>query len=438
VKKSDYLFELPRDEARLRARLEPRKQLLDRSLIGDVTTIFRDVESSGDSAIVEATRRFDQVGIRSVAVSEEYVDRCVSDLVPEFREAVKTAVSNITQVNKALMPEPEWTTEIRPGTIIGEKTTPLESVGLYVPATKGPLVSTALMLVAAARVAGVNRIVVAMPPMRDGSPNPSTVAAAKLAGAHRFVTGNGVGLIAGLTLGTESVPEADGIYGPGPAGIAAAMSVAFSYGKRTVVGIGPTDCAVIADESANPDSIARNLMCEGEHGPDSSVLLVTTSRPFAEAVAAALARRIPATEEKRRGFLTIMFGEKGMGAVAAVPDMETACEVVNEYAPEHLLIRCQEDVERAVLDGVRNAGEILLGEFTPFSAANYAIGITAVLPTNGFARSFSGITCRDMLKTSTMGSLTGPALDQLRPVIEQLGTHEGLPCHIEAAAVEVD
>jgi len=430
---TDFVFELPGDAERLRARLRPRKNLLDRSLLESISRIFRNVEAAGDHEIRLATLQFDEVEIDSVFVSDDYADHCISELSTEFRAAIDTAIANIRQVNEALMPESEWCTEIRPGTVVGEKTTPLGAVGLYVPATKGPLVSTALMLVAAAKAAGVEQIVVAMPPQKDGQASPSTVAAAKLAGADRFVVGNGVALIAGLTVGTESIPEVDAIYGPGPPGIAAAMSLAFSFGKRTVVGVGPTDGAIIADESANPDWIARDLMCEGEHGPDSSVLLMTTSRAFADRVAESLQRLVPEVVEKRREILAAVFGDDGMSAIAVVPDVEAACEVVNEFAPEHLLVACAEERRAQVLAGVKHAGEILIGHYTPFSAANYAIGITAVLPTNGFARTFSGVTARDMLKTSTIGELSQSALESLQPTIEELGKHEGLPCHVGAA-----
>ncbi len=430
----DLVFELPMDEERLRQRLLPRKVLFDRSLIQSVSSIFQEVEESGDHAIKAATQRFDLIDIQAVKVSEEFVERSVSGLSPQFRDAVDVAINNIAEVNRALMPDLDWRREIRPGTVIGEKSTPLESVALYVPARKAPLVSTALMLVTAARVAGVHRIVVGMPPQQDGQPNASTVAAAKLAGATEFVVGNGVAVIAGLTIGTESTQEVNAIYGPGPAGIAAAMSVAFSYGKRTVVGIGPTDCAIIADGSADPEWIARNLMCEGEHGPDSSVLLATTSRALADNVAQVLEQRIPLVREDRRDVLTDVFGAQGMGSLVVCPDTSDACRVINEFAPEHLMLACPEGEQEKVLSMVVNAGEILLGHFTPFSAANYAIGITAVLPTNGFARIFSGITCKDMLKTSTVGGLNESALMQLGVCINQLGEHEGLPCHAAAAA----
>lgn len=430
---TDFQFKWPEDEDQITKRLLPRRKLLDRTLIADVSAIFQEVESVGDKAIRETTKRFDGIEINSVNVPEEYLKQSVANLSPGFKKAIEKAIANIAEVNEVLMPEPEWRKEIRPGTIIGEKVTPLSSVGIYVPARKGPLVSTALMLVTAAKVAGVREIVVGMPPQENGLANPSTAAAARMAGATRLVVGNGVALIAGMTVGTESVPEVDGIYGPGPAGIAAAMSVAFSYGKRTVVGIGPTDGAIIADESADPDWIARNLICEAEHGPDSSVLLVTTSTRIADQVARILLERISLVREDRRRILLTVFGEQGMGAVVVVPDTDLACRIINEFAPEHLIVACTDPIQEEVLVGIRNAGEILLGHFTPFSAANYAIGITAVLPTNGFARAFSGITCKDMLKTSTIGALSESALKEIFPTIEELGIHEGLPCHVEAA-----
>lgn len=430
---TDFLFKLPRDEETLKDRLSPRKKLLDRSLIADITTLFNNVEVSGDEAIKEATEYYDKIKIESVKVTDEYVEQCLKGLSPQFKKAVETVVKNIKEVSEALMPPTEWRKEIRPGTVIGEKISPLDSVGLYIPARKGPLVSTALMLVTSAKVAGVKNIVVGMPPQEDGQANPSTIAAAHIAGADHFVIGNGVAVLAGMTVGTKSVLEVDGMFGPGPAGIAAAMSVAFSYGKKTIVGIGPTDCAIIADDSADPDWIARNLMCEAEHGPDSSVLLATPSAELAEKVAKVLIDRIPTIKTKRRDILSKVFGKDGMGAIAVVPDIKEACKLINDFAPEHLMTACSEDIQDTVIFEVHNSGEILVGHNTPFSAANYAIGITAVLPTNGFAKAFSGITCKDMIKTTTIGSLSEDALKKLKETIDTLGAHEDLPCHVDAA-----
>jgi histidinol dehydrogenase len=428
------VYKLPEEREALNKRLASRQNLYSRSLIEDISTIFEAVELSGDQAVIEATERFDKIPISSIRVPDEVVMKSLDSMSSDFMSAVQVAARNIRQVNEALLPESYWETEIREGTIIGEKTTPLDSVGLWVPTTKGPLISTALMLVVAARVAGVTHIVVGMPPRPGGQPDFPTLAAAKLAGADEFVIGNGVAVIAGFSIGTDSIPEADGIFGPGPGGIAAAMSLAFSYGKRTVVGIGPTDCAIIADETANPKWLAYDLLSEAEHGPDSSAFLVTDSQKLADDVERILRARINEIKQ-RRDILEKVFGPDGMGAIAVVPDLEEACHQVNCFAPEHLVVACDPSRQEGIVNNIVNAGEILLGHHTPFSAANYAIGITAVLPTNGFARIFSGITCKDMIKVSTIGKLSATALHELTPCITQIAEYEGLPRHADAAKV---
>jgi len=193
----------------------------------------------------------------------------------------------VQDANLAMLPK-TWEKQIRPGTVNGENVVPLDSVGIWIPARKGPLISTAIMLVVAAKTAGVKKIVVGMPPLKEGLGDQGTVAATKLAGANQFVIGNGVSIIAGFAQGTNSIPEVDGIYGPGPGGIAAAMSVAMTYGKKSVLGIGPTESVIFADETADPLKIAYDLINEGEHGPDSSSILVTTSTNLAHKVEALL------------------------------------------------------------------------------------------------------------------------------------------------------
>jgi len=429
------LFTLPNDAEPLATRLARRRALFDRSLLANVARIFYDVAERGDQAIHDATKRFDKVSLDAIRLAPGTVAACAASIAPDLREAIDVAIGNIDEVNRALMPEPVWRTEIRPGTMVGEKHTPLDAVGLWVPARKGPLVSTAIMLAVAARVAGVERIVMAMPPCADGKPDAGTVAAASLSGAHEFVMGNGVAVLAALTLGTESVPEVDGMFGPGPAAIAAAMATAFAYGKRTTVGLGPTDGLVLADDSADPAWVASDLLCEAEHGPDSVTVLVTTSPDLAARVATEVEHQAADVEEGRHTFLEQVFGPDGMGCIVVAPDLDAACEVVNDFAPEHCIVACDEPTTEAALGRITHAGEILLGHYTPFSAANYGIGITAVLPTSGFARAFSGVTCRDMLTCSTLGSLDANALAELLPMIAILGRHEGLPCHVASARV---
>jgi histidinol dehydrogenase len=201
----EIVYKYPEDRERLRKKIEGHNRLFDRSLIRDVQKIFSDVEKNKDQAVIRATCNFDKVDLTEICLAESYVNKCVSSLTPELRSAVDKAIENIGQVNQALMPEAFWKKEIRPGTIVGEKCTPLSCVGLWVPARKGPLVSTALMLTVAAKIAGVERIVVGMPPTKEGLGDPATIAAARLAGADQFIVGNGVAIIAALSVGTESI-----------------------------------------------------------------------------------------------------------------------------------------------------------------------------------------------------------------------------------------
>jgi histidinol dehydrogenase len=429
------IYRYPTSKKELWSRIEKHYKLFDRSLIAKCQTIFDSVENDGDKAINSATETYDNVKPQAISVDDNYIDSCVNGLSSELRRAIEQAIENIKQVNEAIKPEEFWTKEVRPGTIIGEKCTPFSSVGLWVPARKGPLVSTALMLTVAAKVAGVDRIIVGMSPKSDGKGDPATIAAAKLAGANEFVVGNGVGIIAGFSIGTPSVPEVDGIFGPGPNAIAAAMSVAFSYGKRTVVGIGPTEGAIIADEDADPRTLAYDMISEAEHGPDSSFLLATHSEKLALDISEQLKGLIETVEQPRRGNLLAVFGSQGFGAIVITEDLKGSIEVVNEYAPEHLMIWCNSKNEEKVLQEIKNTGEILIGPHTTFSAANYLIGITAVLPTNGFAKRFSGITCKDMVKFSSYGKLSKKAIQDLYPGIKAIGEYEGLPCHVKAAEI---
>ncbi|MBP1991839.1 histidinol dehydrogenase [Paenibacillus eucommiae] len=429
------IYRFPEENERLAERFKAHKVLFNREVLSGVLSIFDEVAHKGDEGIKSLTQKFDDVVLDSLVLTDSYVDESISSLSPPLLAAIEQAIQNVREVNLALLPK-SWEKQIRPGTVIGERVNPLDAVGIWIPARKGPLISTSIMLVAAAKVAGVKKIVVGMPPSKDGLGDQGTVAAAKLAGADTFVVGNGVSIIAGFSQGTaESIPEVDGIFGPGPGGIAAAMSVAMTYGKKSVLGIGPTESIILADESADPLRLAYDLMNEGEHGPDSSSILVTTSTNLAQKVEALLGKCIGEVDEKRQAYLKSVFGPDGKGAIIIAPDIDQACQFVNEFAPEHLMVVCEEKLERLVLDQIKHAGEILIGEYTPFSAANYGIGITAVLPTNHFAKAFSGITSKDMVKYSTIGKLSKEALQDIYPIIKEMGLYEQLPCHVNAADI---
>ncbi|HEY3233514.1 MAG TPA: histidinol dehydrogenase [Polyangiaceae bacterium] len=427
------IYEIPKDDQALEEVLRTRRTLLDPHELSQVVSVFNDVRTRGDAAIRAATEKFDQVWLSSFRIHDSVADGAVQELPDELRSAIDTCRLRIERVNASLLPLAESERQLDAHTTYGESYAPLDSVALWVPCRKGPLLSTATMLVAAAKVAGVPRIALCTPPRPDGTADAATLAAARLGGATEFYVGNGVAMIAGFTLGTDSLSTVAGIFGPGPSGITLAMGLAAMSGKRTCLGLGPSDCLVLCDETANPNLVARDLMTEAEHGPDSSSVLVTTSRELCERVQSALTAFIAEVAEPRRQVLEQLFDRGGRGALVLCRDLQSCVDFVNSFAPEHMSIVCSPENTEKVLARALIAGEILLGPYTPFSAANYALGITAVLPTNGYARSLSGLTSRDMLRFSTRGCLDAEGLSQLIPAISTLARYEGLPCHGQAA-----
>jgi histidinol dehydrogenase len=281
----------------------------------------------------------------------------------------------------------------------------------------------------------VERIAMVAPPLASGGWEAQTFAAGRLAGATEFYVGNGVALIAALCHGTESIPPVDGIVGPGPRSIAAAMGIAGCLGKRTALGLGPTDCAILADEGASPENLALDLLAEAEHGKDSCSLFVTPSAELASTVQAELERRIAELPSARREIVEWVFGPRGFGSLVVAP-FRDAVMLINDFAPEHLMLVGAGAEAQAPL--IRNAGEVLLGADSAFAAANYAIGVSAVLPTNGHARTTSAVTALDFLKLSTTARLDRAALAALTPTIVALATAEGMSCHAQSVARRVE
>jgi histidinol dehydrogenase len=418
-------FDLPRQSAALAQRLAARSAPASIEDLSRILALFDEVRRRGDEAVQKATHEHDGVALSSLTVHPRDVAADVAALPSELKAAIELALRNICAVNERLLPA-DTDDLVRPGTRVGERHRPLESVAVYVPTRKGPLISSALMLIGAARAAGVARIAMLAPPLASGRWEPQTFAAGMMAGATEFHVGNGVALIAALCLGTGSIARVDGIVGPGPGAVAAAMGIASCLGARTVVGLGPTDCAVLADASANATNVALDLMAEAEHGKDSSALLVTPSRALVQRVANEIERQLVSVPAARREVLEHVFGPAGFGSLVVAP-WDDALALLDRFAPEHLMLVGPE--AEALAPRIRHAGELLLGPHSPFAAANYAIGVSAVLPTNGFARSHSAVTARDFLRLSTTARLDAAALGALAPSIAALATAEGLPCH---------
>jgi histidinol dehydrogenase len=404
--------------------------LLDAGRQAHVRGIIDDVTRRGDAAILEYTQRYDQVALSPdrLQVGHDEVARAYEGVDDGLRTALSAAIDRTRRYNEWLRPPTFMLDEREPGITTGIKWTPVERVGVYVPSGKGAFPSTLVTLVTPAVVAGVEEIAVLVPPRSDGSADPAVLVAADLLGISRVFRCNGVAGIAGLAVGTATLPRVQLLGGPGNPYVTAAQIAVQSLGVRLLSVLGPTESMILADESADPDRLALDLLNEAEHGADSAAILLTTSETVVAEVEARLPRYLTRLPERRRGFAEAALSDYGGAVVART--MEDAISFANLYAPEHLQIATRDPF--ATLARIRNAGEVLLGQHTPFSAGNYAIGVPAALPTSGYARAASGITVLSYLKATSIAHLDPEGLASVRPVIERLGSYEEFPAHVLA------
>lgn len=427
-----HFYELTRMNAEQRRRLMRRAEVAIDELIEYVRPIVRAVRERGDEAVIEFMQRFDHVQLvpEQLRVSREEIERAHALLDQDVYAAIKQAIQNVRTFHERQLPHEQWFTQIAPGVIAGEKITPISSVGLYVPRGKGAFPSVMYMLATPASIAGVPRIVVCTPPGPDGEVDPASLVAADLCGVHEIYRIGGAQAIAALAYGTESIARVHKITGPGNPYVSAAKRLL--YGTVDVgLPAGPSESIVLADETADPELVARDLLIEAEHGPDSSSLLVTASRALIDAVMSLLPRKIAELPEWRQNFCRAGFeGEQGTGGLVLAGSTREAVEFVNEYAPEHLEVHVREPF--ALLPELKNAGEILLGANTPTCIGNYSLGTNAILPTGGFAHTFSCTSVFDFLKRTGVGYLTAEGYAALSETTRRLAEFEGFPAHASA------
>lgn len=427
-----HFYELSTMDTAQRARLLRRAEIQIDELVERVRPVVEAVRDRGDDALIEFTGRFDrvQLGIDQLRVSRAEIEQAHSLLDSSVRAALEHAIHNIRTFHQRQLPHEQWFTQVAPGVIAGEKITPISSVGLYVPRGKGAFPSVMYMLATPASIAGVPRIVVCTPPGPQGEVDPASLVAADLCGVHEIYRVGGAQAIAALAYGTHSIARVHKITGPGSGYVAAAKRLL--YGTVDVgLPAGPSEAITLADESASPELLARDLLIEAEHGPDSSSLLVTDSRSLAERVMALLPSKMAALPEWRQAFVRTVFeAPEGTGGVVLAGSMREAIDFVNTYAPEHLEVQVREPF--ALLPELKNAGEILLGPRTPFCMANYSVGTNAVLPTGGFAHTFSCTTVYDFLKRTGIAYLAPEGYTSLSETTRRLAEYEGFPAHANA------
>lgn len=393
-----------------------------------------EVRERGDAALLEYTRRWDGVVLspEALVVSQREVEEAQRAVDPAVRGALQTMIARTLAFNERLLPR-SWEAPLADGVIAGVRVDPVAGAGVYVPSGKGRFPSIAVTLLAPAVVAGVPELSLLLPPQPDGSVDPAVLVVCDLLGVRRIFRCNGVAGVAALAVGTETIPAAPLIAGPGNPRIVAVQLVAQALGVRVPAVLGPTEAMVLADEAADPRRLALDLCCEAEHGPDSAAVLVTTSRELAEAVVAEVEAALQQLPGERRRFAAAAL--RSHGAVVLADSMDEAVAFVNRYAPEHLQLATRDPL--GTLSGIRYAGEVLLGQETPFSAATYALGLPAALPTGGAARCAGGITVLSFLKITSTGRLDPAALAAAHPVVEALGTYETFPAHVRAVRERV-
>ena len=417
-----------------------RADLLDRDINKAIPDQLRqqiaglvvDVRERGDEALCAALRTFDGVAVESAQLraSDQEFEEASRSVTGELREAIVDMVDHIRRFNRALLARlADWEFESEPGLMVGERVTPIESAGLFCPSGKASYPSVLAQLGGPAVVAGVGRIAVVVPPQpgSGGRIDPVVLAVAAELGLRDVFRVNGPAGIAALAFGTETIPRVVKVMGPGSMPVTVAQLEVQRFGTATQMALGPTESLVIADESADPRLLAADLLTEAEHGTDSCTLLVTTSDALVTAVESALQEQLTDLPTARAEAARSSLGVNG-GCVVVASHADAAA-VANLFAPEHLQVAVRNEVEAEVVGRLVNAGEILVGQNTPFAAANFVIGCPASLPTNGFARVSSGVTVDAFLKRTAVARADARALEKLAPTILALAEVEGFPAH---------
>ena len=411
-------------------------EIFDPALREAIGRIIEDVRINGDDAVCRALRDFDHISVepdRLRVTDDELAQATVSHVVDA---AIDDAISHLRTFNNALRARAcDWQIESEPGLFVGEKITPIASAGLFVPSGKASYPSVAYQLGVPAVVAGVPELALVVPPVPGGlgEVDAAVLVVCRKLGIDNVFRVNGPAGVAALGFGTATFPKVRKVVGPGSPAVTCAQVEMQRHGVTTMMLLGPTESVVIADDTADPVRLAADLLIEAEHGTDSAVVLVTPSSELADATDAELARQVALLPPIRSAAARAALGING-GCVI-VESLVVATAVVNRYAPEHLQLVVDEAVRRTTLDLLTEAGEILLGQHTPFSAANFVIGCPASLPTSGFAHVSSGITVETFLKRTAIAHANETAMLRMAPTVIALAHHEGFPAH--AAALEM-
>ena len=399
------------------------------NLFDTVRSVIDRVKEEGDRAVLDYEEKFDKVVLSSLAVSEEEQQEAENLVSEDLKAAIRLAKQNIETFHAAQRFEGKKV-QTQPGVTCWQKAVAIEKVGLYIPGGTAPLFSTVLMLAVPARIAGCKEIVLCTPPGRDGKVHPAVLFAAKVAGVNRIFKAGGIQAIAAMAYGTESVPKVYKIFGPGNQYVTAAKQLVSLRDVAIDMPAGPSEVEVLADETANPIFVAADLLSQAEHGVDSQAILITTSVELQQAVKVEVERQLALLPRKE-------IAEKSLAnsKLIVVDSMEEAIELTNAYAPEHLIIETEDYL--SVAERIVNAGSVFLGSLTPESAGDYASGTNHTLPTNGYAKAYSGVSLDSFIRKITFQEIKPEGLNIIGPAIELMAANEQLDAHKNAVSVRL-
>ena len=399
------------------------------NLEGVIGNLLHEVRQNGDTALQYYTEKFDGVRLGDLQVTEEEIENAVNNVGDELKAAIKTAATNISKFHKSQLSEYKKV-ETTKGVFCWQNQVPIKSVGLYAPGGTAPLFSSVLMLGIPAQIAGCKEIILCSPPDGEGMIHDSILYAAKVTGISKIYKLGGAQAVAAMAFGTKTVPKVDKIFGPGNSYVTAAKQLASLDGVAIDLPAGPSEVAVIADSGANPEFIAADLLSQAEHGTDSQVILISDDERVIRRTEDAIKSQLPDLPRKK-------IAESALKKSRAflVENMDEAIDLTNDYAPEHLIIAVKEPQKLA--EEVENAGSVFLGYYTPESAGDYASGTNHTLPTNGYARAYSGLTVDSFMKKITFQEITKQGMINLGNTIEVMAEAEQLQAHKNAITLRM-
>ena len=406
------------------------RPVLEKKDLGNtVGEIFLKVKNEGDLALKEFSAKFDQVTIENFVVSEKEIESAITEVSEELKPAIKQAKENIYKFHLAQKAESEEI-ETAKGVFCWRESRAIENVGLYIPGGTAPLFSTVLMLAVPAQIAGCKELILCTPPQKDGSINPAILFTAQLCGITKIFKIGGAQAIAALTSGTESIPKVDKIFGPGNQFVTQAKQLAMEYNVAIDLPAGPSEVLVIADKTANPMFCAADLLSQAEHGTDSQVIFISTDEIIFNETLKEIEKQVaelPRNEIAKSALENSRF--------ILMNSVEEALEMSNYYAPEHLILSVENP--RTYISKINNAGSVFLGNYTPESAGDYASGTNHTLPTNGFARNYSGVSLDSFVKKITIQEISKTGIQNIGKTIEVMAEAEGLTAHKNAVSLRL-